>query len=592
MNSPVVKAEPSTPKEVLVSRKRPSTGTSYQPDNDGHQHVGNRPRLSSPTSNFQARLDRLQKKVEDLADSVKECAEQAEELEVARTVLEEKLVDDEEKSSKLATKQIQRELRKEIIPNITSLNEQIATLKGDLSNRLDLGRQVKEIQEQLQILEGRIAHEHAPPELSAKQMEEICQYIKQKISSLANDKTLNVKQSATPAAGKVSLDMGKACEIRGALQDMHKTFDEMIQHVLQSEEGGHGTTCVEVYGCMGVAVFVCLVVFHVVSLSIPAQCMLKSFVMHALEDLFRDNCAPKSVQGSSSSSLGDLTCGYLLFVITGKSAVWDDNFANVPLKCNMKRTRSCPHIQVVSIQQAPHRSQGVTLDSRTDIDGVLEIMQKHVNTLSDVIIMTPDGTGYHGGVQIPRNQLTMVDNKPNLLVDQMEPSMKPKFENMSMRELAEWRLGIMIQTPETAAQFNRVFDLKRHEEGYSHATYPVPFASDMSNDLDEAIISLEYDNTFIQRCLRLAEEAAVRGETVLAPTLSELHGVRLTEAIDPPTSSAADERFINDVKPRIGVSQTGCLQTISKNSNLSAHFLNRHVVNALGFVCKNRLRRK
>ncbi|EGG11089.1 uncharacterized protein MELLADRAFT_102924 [Melampsora larici-populina 98AG31] len=240
MNSPVVKAEPSTPKEVLVSRKRPSTGTSYQPDNDGHQHVGNRPRLSSPTSNFQARLDRLQKKVKDLADSVKECAEQAEELEVARTVLEEKLVDDEEKSSKLATKQIQRELRKEIIPNITSLNEQIATLKGDLSNRLDLGRQVKEIQEQLQILEGRIAHEHAPPELSAKQMEEICQYIKQKISSLANDKTLNVKQSATPAAGKVSLDMGKACEIRGALQNMHKTFDEMIQHVLQSEEGGHG----------------------------------------------------------------------------------------------------------------------------------------------------------------------------------------------------------------------------------------------------------------------------------------------------------------------------------------------------------------
>ncbi|KAH9817081.1 hypothetical protein DFH28DRAFT_890313 [Melampsora americana] len=202
-------------------------------------------------------------------------------------------------------------------------------------------------------------------------------------------------------------------------------------------------------------------------------------------------------------------------------------------------------------QATPGIQQDVPLKIGTNIDGVLKAIRKQGDPIDNVIIMTPDGSGYFGGVHTPRNQLTMVDGKPNLLFHQMLYSQKPSFENMTMRELAEWRLGILIHSPEVATQFNRVFNFKRVEEGYNHRTYPVPFASDMSDELEEKIASLEYDNSFIRRCLRLAEEAADRGQVALAPTLSELHGVHLKNTAASPTASNADAMVVPHDKIQI-----------------------------------------
>ncbi|EGG04678.1 uncharacterized protein MELLADRAFT_64734 [Melampsora larici-populina 98AG31] len=213
------------------------------------------------------------------------------------------------------------------------------------------------------------------------------------------------------------------------------------------------------------------------------------------------------------------------------------------------------------------------------------------------IIITPDGLSYHGGVHIPRNHWwvyrlirpvlsifaplvpptlyslrtsprVMIDGRPNLLFDQMQPGQMPKFEDMSMRELAEWRLGVMIQTPEAGVLFNRAFNLKRAEEGFSHLTYPVPFTGDMPDDVDEMIISLEYDTHFITRCISLAEDAAAHNRLSLVPSLSMLHGVDLRDTRCSSNSSDASDKASN----RDGLQNPSCVNkkhgTVNQNRKL------------------------
>ncbi|EGG10873.1 uncharacterized protein MELLADRAFT_102622 [Melampsora larici-populina 98AG31] len=216
----------------------------------------------------------------------------------------------------------------------------------------------------------------------------------------------------------------------------------------------------------------------------------------------------------------------------------------------------------------------------------MKTINTHLSVLKDVIskqpiVITAEGLGYHGGVQIPRNQLstlcllrtalrTMVDGRPNLLFDRMKPDEMPKFQDMSMRELADWRLGVLIQTPEAGVHFNRVFNLKRTQEGFSHVSYPVPFTINMSNDIDEMIISSEYDHKFILRCISLAEEAAIHNRSKLAPSLSELHGIYLWDT----------RKWASTFPDAVGNVGThdGVQSSLSESGHLEKHLLKIHTL--------------
>ncbi|EGG10353.1 uncharacterized protein MELLADRAFT_103461 [Melampsora larici-populina 98AG31] len=229
--SPSIKSEPVSPKpeaSLSTSRKRPST--SHQTGIDVPK--ANRPRLSSPSSKMQAQLDHLQTKVDDLIDDVEECIDQAEEFELARSVLESKLAEDKESPSNISARKITREVRKELGPHIDRVNEELTTLKVDQAKMLDLERQVKELQEQVQRLDSRFTHEHSPPELSTKQMDELRKYIEAKLMPSMKDTNPTPKQPTTRY-----MDDADATEIKAALIKLQHTFDDMLEHTLRSEGG-------------------------------------------------------------------------------------------------------------------------------------------------------------------------------------------------------------------------------------------------------------------------------------------------------------------------------------------------------------------
>ncbi|EGG01756.1 uncharacterized protein MELLADRAFT_110630 [Melampsora larici-populina 98AG31] len=192
MSPPYLKAEPpSSDDGISESRKRPST--SFQSQEDRDQRRSSRPRLSSPSSKFQSQLERLQSKVENLTENVRECSQQAEEFEAARIVIEGKLTEDRVKSTKFSDQKVQREVRKEVIPQINALADQVTVIKRDLDREIALSSR---LEEQVHRIESEMSREHVHPELSTKQMAELHQYIKEEVMRSKKDKTSPPEHSA------------------------------------------------------------------------------------------------------------------------------------------------------------------------------------------------------------------------------------------------------------------------------------------------------------------------------------------------------------------------------------------------------------